>query len=260
MLARTQGSFTSQLKFVTFEEMVELLGTLRKLFLGIARKHLAALRAPSVTIQALHAIGYCRANSRPEACITVANISTTGVGLFRSASPEWPRVGAEIHGDLIVVNRSFSQPLRVIHMTGEILGCEFINPTHALTETIENHFHADRTAVTMKRRLAPGIDASDTKTPYWFHGTNNCELFFIETDDGIVDFRLTFFANYLEGGLDSPIRFGIVTNDHDLGDEASGVRWLNKIDAEQLTATLSFLTHIPDLDAKHRDAILKLIC
>jgi len=38
------------------------------------------------------------------------------------------------------------------------------------------------------------------------------------------------------------------------------VHWLRKINADQLSTTLRFLSGIPGLDPAHRDAILALVC
>ena len=219
------------------------------------------LRAPRVRIRPLHEVGFLRELPWPAGPVSVANVSVTGIALILGAAEGWPEPGGELAGTLTVGSASFAVDLRIVHRTHDVVGCGFVSPSRALTLAIQAYLAADLEALAMAYVPPRDLAAEPDGEPHWFHGHNNSELYLVERRGAVIRFRLTFFANYLEGGEGRPVRFGVVTRERDLSrDERDSVRWLPMINAEQLAATLRFIAAIPGLRPGQRDGILHHIC
>lgn len=194
--------------------------------------------------------------------VPVMNISLSGIGLLRSALTHWPAPGSAMDGRLVVGSGSHALQLRVAHHTHDIVGCSFVDPPAEVPAAIESHLGTEIEALTMAHLGPEVLPPHDDGTPHAFHGEQNSELFFVERDGRIVHFRLAFLGNYLEGGEGRPVRFGVITREHDLAPEHTDhatVHFLQNIDAGQLAATMRFIGAIPGLTPEQRRGVLRHI-
>jgi hypothetical protein len=222
--------------------------------------HPWAPRAPRITVEPLHDIACRLTLAGTSVSVPVVNVSISGVALRRDGIAEWPPLGARIPAELDIVGTTHPVSLELVHFTGAIAGCAFREPSDTLVLAIECHFAVELEAADVVSVQVAGDAAADVRTR-WYRGRSNCGLYYTKRGGAIEHFALTFLGNYLEGGAMRPIRFGIVAGDIALiGDAASAVRWLQAIDAEQLTAALRFVKRIRALDPADRDAIVELIC
>jgi hypothetical protein len=217
-------------------------------------------RVPRVRIKALRWLRFERTAPEPAGVLPVANISVTGIALLRDAAPVWPGPGGRIDGALVVVGVACPLQLRVAHVTHDLVSCSFPTQTDALIAVVQWAFHVQLATLAMTHvppdELAPDRDG----VPHWYHGEHGADLYLVERDGRVVRFCLAFLANYLEGGQGRPVRFGVLTRARSLaGDERDSVRWLDIVNAEQLTATIRFIRAIPSLPPRHRDGILNYI-
>ncbi len=84
-------------------------------------------------------------------------------------------------------------------------------------------------------------------TPHWHLGENNCELYFIETQNEISAFRISFFGNSIEYRRGLPLKFGFEILDPD------------KSGLDVIPGALKFVKNISSVDQKTRAHILSLI-
>lgn len=191
--------------------------------------------------------------------VPVVNISISGIALSRGVVAEWPAVGARMPAELDLAGTTHPLSLELVHLTGAIAGCAFREPSDTLVLGIECHF-----AVELEAADVVAVHAATDRgggRAHWYRGRGNSGLYYAKRRGVIERFALTFLGNYLEGGAMRPIRFGIVASDTDLGrDPAEAVRWLQAIDAEQLTTALRFVQGVRGLDPVDADAIVRLIC
>lgn len=232
----------------------------RRGFAAAGGAHSWALRAPRIAVEPLHDIACRLALAGRTVSVPVVNISISGVALSRGAVAEWPPLGVRIPAELDIVGATHPLSLELVHLTGAIAGCAFREPSDTLVLAIECHFAVELEAAEVVSVHVASDAAADVRSQ-WYRGRSNCGLYYTRRGGAIERFALTFLGNYLEGGETRPIRFGIVASDTALiGDPAAGVRWLQAIDAEQLTAALRFVKRIRGLDPADRDAIVELIC
>lgn len=216
--------------------------------------------APRVRVEPLHTIGFRWTGTEGTVDVPVANISASGVALMRSAFGG-RETAAVLQGVLGLGPRQVPVALHQVHVTHDVIGCCFVDPARELVDAINAHLAAELQALEMVRvEVGPKAHGGEGAA-HWFHGRENSELYYVERGDQVQRFRLCFLANFLEGGRGQPVRFGVLTCSRDLSSDRAGeVHWLHKINAEQLSTTIRFVSGIPGLDPRHRDAILQLIC
>ena len=231
--------------------------------LGAVRRPLEAdprRAAPRIRVEPLHHIGFSWTGHGGPVEVPVANLSASGMALMRSAFGG-QAAGQRLQGVLGLGERRVPVSLHQVHVTHDVIGCCFVDPARELVDAINAHLATELQALEMVRVEVGPHQHRGEGTPHWFHGLENSELYYVERAGQVLRFRLCFLANFLEGGQGQPVRFGVLTCDRDLSsDKAGEVHWLRKINAEQLSTTIRFVSGIPGLDPGHRDGILKLIC
>jgi len=227
---------------------------------GHPRPAAPARTAPRVRVAPLHDIAFGWTGGAAPLELPVANLSATGLALMRSGLPEQTLRGPALTGQLRLGARELEVALGVVHVSHVVVGCCFLAPGPALVDAINAHLATELLALEMRRVEEASLAHHGTGSPHWFHGRESSELYYVEQGGEILRFRLSFLGNYLEGGPDLPVRFGVVTRDRQLASSHGGVHWFRKINAEQLGTTIRFVSSIPGLDPAHRDGILKLIC
>jgi hypothetical protein len=162
-------------------------------------------------------------------------------------------------GTVVVRDAAYPVMLRVVHVTGAVVGCEFVSPSDGLTAALEQHLQAELADVEMVSGSATGLPGTPD-VPHWFRGKHGSELYLLERDGHVLRFSLAFHGNYLEGGHGRPVRFGIIAGDTRMAQHGDGsVRWLEMIDAEQFALALRALSWIPGLEISQRNGILRYI-
>ncbi|MBK9519965.1 MAG: hypothetical protein IPO09_22100 [Anaeromyxobacter sp.] len=218
----------------------------------------AALR---VRVEPLHDISFGWTGDGPPVDVPVANLSATGMALLRGILPEPSGAAPTFAGLLGLGQRRLPVVLGLVHVSHDVVGCCFVDPGRALVDAINAHLAAELSALEMAPVEADRLPRQDQGAAHWFHGRENCELYYVEQEGVLLRFHLSFLGNFLEGGADQPVRFGVLTRDRALDTERPGdVHWFRMINAEQLATTIRFVSGIPGLEPGHRDAILKLLC
>lgn len=235
----------------------------------------ATRRAPRIPLTALHKISYlwhkgghnrmCLQEQEQEQRkatpipLSIINISTSGVALAHSCFEHWPNTGSQLKGSLLISENSFPLALQIIHFTKEIVGCAYVEPTKTLVQAIEKHLLVEMNALKMNPMDTSQLTPLEDEQAHWFHG-EHCDLFYTLRNQQILRFNVVFFGNYIEGGTDRPIRFGVVSEAKDFStDNSKSIRWLQTLNAHQLESIIRMIQNIPTLAPSHREAILKLI-
>jgi uncharacterized protein YbjT (DUF2867 family) len=227
----------------------------------IGRQRTAGRRLPRVEIEPLHEIGFQLESA--ENLLQIANISAGGIGFIRSSLERWPEPRSVIEGRLTIGGSSFEVKVKVVHASVAVVGVSFEQPPKPMVAKIREYLLAEISALDMVWVPRESLRDEPDGTPYWFHGTNNCELYFVTRMGRILRFHLVYFGHYLEGGDGKPLRYGYAVEERD--DEVPGhkgpalVRWGKSINAENLSTAIRLLQNIRDLSPELRQSILKLI-
>lgn len=221
--------------------------------------------APRVRIRPLHRVEFLHLSDEGADTVPVANLSVTGMGVLRDPRHRWPEPGGAVAGRLVVGTDHHELSARVVHRTGEIVGCAFTDPPREIAASIHEHLGAELAAAGLEPVPGDELAAPADGTPRVFHGPNNCMLHLVERGGRVLRFSLAFLGHYLEGGERLPVRFGVVTRDGDVtaGGHGAGdgdpVLWADMIDAELLASTIRFVSAIPHLTPEQRDGVLHFI-
>lgn len=226
----------------------------------IDRQRSAGGRLPRAKIEPLHEIGFQFASADDP--LQIANISAGGIGFIKSSLERWPEPGSIIEGRLTIAGSRFDVKVKVAHASAAVVGASFEQPPKPMGAKIREHLLAELSALNMVCVPRENLRDEPDGTPYWFHGTNNCELYFVERAGTIVRFHLVYFGHYLEGSAGKPLRYGYVDEDRDDVPEHRGpalVRWGKSINAESLSTAIRLLQNIQELSPQLRQGILSLI-
>ncbi len=217
--------------------------------------------APRVRIRPLHRVEFLHLSDDGADTVPVVNLSVTGMGVIRDPQHRWPAPGGAVAGRLVVGTRDHELCARVVHHTGDIVGCAFTEPPREIAVSIHEHLGAELAAAGLEAVPEGELAAPADGTPHVFRGPNNCMLHFIERGGRVVRFSLAFLGHYLEGGERRPVRFGFVTRDGEVtgGGDGDPVLWADMINAELLAATIRFVSAIPHLSPQQRDGVLHYI-
>ncbi len=227
----------------------------------IDRRRTVAGRLPRVKIEPLHEIGFkLDSGGNP---LQIANISAGGIGCFKSSLERWPEPGSVIQGWLTIGESSFEVKVKLVHASEAVVGMSFEQPPIPMGAKIREYLRAELSALNMVCVPRESFRHEPEGTPYWFHGTNNCELYFVERMGRILRFHLVYFGHYLEGGAGKPLRYGyVVEQQDDAFPENNGtalVRWGKSIHAESISTAIRLIQNIQDLLPQFRQGILNQI-
>lgn len=257
-------------------------GFLSKLFGAKFEKAAAELEAktqkrmaPRIQLQPLHRIRFVPtkpmtgmlADSRGGGlALGIANVSLSGIGFTRESVAEWPASGSLIEGELEAGDRKASVTVKLVHVTGRLAGCSFQGEFGVVQRLVLDYFRVELAALNMIQAPADILKEEPDGAPHWFHGKNNCELFYVTKPDApsaLVRFQLSFFANYIESGEDGTPRFGTVVEDEG-GDKpmhkgSTLVCWQDAPEPELIETFVKFLKNISGLPAEIRDELARQI-
>lgn len=238
--------------------------TLAKIAGGISPDRIRAARdflprATRIRLISLHGVQFRMADTGER--LELANLSTTGVAFRRKPDRTWPGGLRELRGELEFSDGSVPVRLKVVHQN-EVLGCRFEGETASLIWKIQEYFRLELSAIGMLSVPPDLLQTQPDGKPQWFHGKNNCELYFVtDTENQILRFHLSFFANYIEGAPATPLRFGLLVDDERVKPgikRSSTVSWQDRFPPDLMDPILKFVTHVPGLAPAHAEQLTVL--
>lgn len=232
--------------------------------------------APRVLLQPLHRIsfsarGKCAsqlAESRADALeLGIANVSLSGIGFTRESAQAWPDPGTLLVGELEAEGNKVEVEAKLVHLTGRVAGCSFHGNIVPIQKLVLDYFRVELAGLNMLHAPDDVLKAETDGTPHWYHGRNNCELFYVAKlgePEALVRYQLSFFANYVEGVVGGHPRFGTVVEDHDDTGKpkhkgAELVSWAEAPDPQLIETIVKFLRHVPGLPVPVREELAKQI-
>lgn len=164
------------------------------------------LRPPRVPISDQHRIFLQDKTGNP---LPLVNVSVKGMGIRREA-PFKAEVGGEIEGSLTIDSQSFPVSARVRHLGPTVAGCEYFGNVLSVRRAIESYFRLEILALNLRPVDESFLKVDPAGKVVWFTDGRENEVYCVTDGNGIVNFHLTFFDNYIEGGRTKPLRSGYV--------------------------------------------------
>ncbi len=214
-------------------------------------------RAPRVSILPLHNISFHLRDTDYQ--VTLGNISSSGVGFLKDSQNKWPKIGSKLRGIFPFAEKELPITMEVVHGSSSIIGCRF-DPSISgfMRSLVLRKFDLELTALRLKKISGQFLKKTASGTPHWLHGTDDCELYFIEEKGIISSFKLSFHDYIIEGGDLIPCTFSRIIDNHLYGvdsvklKESNLVMAVPKIPLDVKNTTLKFLANIQNIAESHR--------
>jgi len=203
-------------------------------------------RAHRVHVSILHNLNFLP-NDPPFADkVPIGNVSLSGIGLYVKDLKTAPKPPSNISGKLSVEGVEVEVTLEVKQKLGDLLGCSFVNADKDLIQFLRNYFEVELEVFSLK----PETPILTEKTEQnHLTGSEKCQIWWQNTipqTGALLNYRLSFFGNFIEGGTRTKVRYG---------SWISGQQNLNQA-IESIHSRVHWETHFPESD---REKALKVI-
>ena len=208
-------------------------------------------RPERISLSPLHRIAFYQNDSSKDGSIQVANISASGVGLMRNSTSWEPSLQSGITGRLQIGSDEFKLEMKVEWCTPQIIGCSIQNADGLFYKALNQYFRSEMAGLNMRQMRSELLQSPANGAPYFFHGNNNCEIFYVLDGTKLESFYLSFFGNYIEGIPESPLLFGRTLDDHEFDKpnyKASELVYSSSTPTPNvLTEVIRFVENTPDI-------------
>lgn len=176
-------------------------------------------REPRIKLSNNHQVEAYLVNQSGSKKIQVLNLSNGGVSFEFSNEPVFElnktyEIELKIWIDSnIQKNLIFQTTIQVMHISENGIGCKFLQIQPEIRETLNNFFQAELLGANLKKidnsilKSEPGI------TINWYRDMKDNELYIELKDSQILNFHITFNANYMEWSEGKTLKVGQVITD-----------------------------------------------
>jgi len=221
-------------------------------------------RAPRIRLQD-GKVTFTPDSSAKKQGLEIANLSASGLAAVdKESHMVWPKIGGVISGKLTLAGKSFPVACKVVHFTGNLVGCQFQDFYHELTYLINDYYRVELEALNLVHIKPDILKSRADGVPHYFQGGDNCEVYYVINDGEILQFNISFFMHYLEGGKNKLLRFGKI-NKSEQSNDVHGykrndiIEWQEEIPLKFREDCVRFLSNIEHLKPNHIEALKSLI-
>jgi hypothetical protein len=215
-------------------------------------------RAHRVQVSLLHNVKFLPIDPPFAQAVSIANISTTGVGLFVKDFKNIPAQGFKLKGQIVVEGVDMPIQLEVKQKIKDVLGCHIVQPSNDLLGFIKNYFEVELEV--FKLSAKPAVIQDDIEQNH-LTGSEMVEVFWrnkLPQTGPLTEYRLSFFGNYIEGGSSSKPRFGswVSGKQQNLNQVSeliwARVHWENHFPESEKEKALKLITYAPELTPEEK--------
>ncbi|MES2854854.1 MAG: hypothetical protein V4692_03270 [Bdellovibrionota bacterium] len=224
-------------------------------------KTVEAPRAPRVVLLPFFPLHFVTTEDRD---LSIANISTSGIGFHRDSFSNLPEKGQGLSGLLQVQDKSYRLQLEIVHVSSQIIGCVIEPQNPEFSKDLNLHLDVELSAVITRPIDQKFLKENSEGTSHWYVGReNSCELFFIEKDGVLSSFHCTIWGHYFESLKASHLRIGLVSKvEKKSGSinhqpQSSLIDDLTNPSAELKQMAIRFVTNISQLESRFKSQILE---
>ncbi len=225
--------------------------------------HDPASRAPRVTLAPLHHLYFDLCSPISCSKLTIANISTTGIGFFKGKVENWPTSnGTLLSGTLHFQEQAADIQLKIVHINSEVVGCCFTSLPANFENTLSRYFQIELSAMQLDKIAKQYLKEESDGESHWFRGPNNCELFMVVAENSVLRFTISFFGNLLEYRAKKTVRYSRMNQEEENRAKMKGSELISHettVPREIGESSIKFIMNIKELAAKHRDFICNII-
>lgn len=195
--------------------------------------------------------------------VTLENISTSGVAFsFIGKNTDF-----NVH-DIIEVNfEIYEHPcsvnIEVVRIEDDVIGARIISNIAEFNQLVCKFYKIELSAAEMSHVDSKRLNPKKHGDPHWYHGDNNCELYFVERNERIINFHITYFGNAIEYGQTGKFVFGHIWEEErekDIHFKGSHlIKIVDSMEFEIVEESKSFIRQIPLLDDHYKQQIIEII-
>lgn len=181
----------------------------------------------------------------------LANISSGGFAISTAdKTPHTFARGENLEGNLTFGGKKFKFAGQVRHCFGYLVGVQFKDPNPALIETIHSFFAAEIEGLLLQKKEEAGTKTGEQTVVF---ESKTAELRLQLEHGNLKHFQLYFSGHYLDGGKDSPKRYGVLhSKDQALIKDAV---LTNRVPKEVVSLIRKFVFSIRDLPGQWAEQI-----
>ncbi len=221
-------------------------------------------RAPRVKISGLHDLLFIVTVGDEEIEIKVSNLSISGLGLLSSKEYEFPKENGFASGFLLLNRQRIPVTFQIVHQSPKVVGGKFTEIPDLLRNQITKYFDVELAALEMNQVNSKFLKEQEDGEPRWFKSGDQTELFFVEKNESLVRFHMSFLGFYLEGGNGRTTRCGKIIDEWEQEDEtgykgSSVIQYESEVSQLVKKSAIRLIDGIKELDKKIKNQIFKII-
>lgn len=223
------------------------------------------IRKPRVKTDYLKKISFTlpEFNLKNDFKICLKNISSSGVAFKYEGVNKQFSVGDSFNVAFSIYENECSVKVEVVRIEDETIGCRLISNISRFSDLISKFYKIELSAADMSYVNSERLNPKSHGDPHWYHGDNNCELYFVERNDKILNFHITFFGNAIEFSVEGRMIYGHVWDEErgkDIAYKGSKlIKVVDKMEVEILYESKSFVRQIPLLGEHFKQQIIEII-
>ncbi len=179
-------------------------------------------RFPRVQVSAFHDLQMEITEPALGSPVSLINISTGGLGALIFPGQNWPQIGAQFRGRILLKDNFFSFSAKVIHRTETFLGAEFLLCSPELKTALNEYFVVELQSLELKA-VNPKILRHDGEGEIlWLRGKRGSRSYQVyvvyrqnaQSEEGseILEFQLSFLGFFISWKKNEKIQFFEVTD------------------------------------------------
>lgn len=219
-------------------------------------------RAPRIKPNVIHNVHF-HSNLRPLGSGGIFNISVTGIGLVNLGLPPDFEIGTRFPGTLDIAGKSFAVLLRAAHINESVVGCAFEGDTQEISKAVYNYFIGEISGMEVTEVNSSLLKEDSRGQPRWFFGSNNSEVYIVESQGRIVYFHITLLGNYFESYADEAPKFGYVLSGDSKNklkpNQSSLIQYTSKLPQETINLIEAFVRSMTALPQEHKAFIISVL-
>jgi hypothetical protein len=224
-------------------------------------------RQPRIKVDYLNKISFCFPDLvlKNDFMVKLKNISTSGVAFEYEGLNCQFNIGDKLIVSFKIYDHECDVQIQFVRITGDIIGARVLSNLSSFAQLISKFYKVELSAADMSyiesEKLNPVLDGD----PHWYHGDNNCELYFVERSSRIINFHITFFGNAIEFGKSGNLIYGHVWGDEQDRDKdiyykgSQFIKVVDSIEDEIIEESMSFVRQVPLLDEDLKQQIVDII-
>ncbi|MBL6991674.1 MAG: hypothetical protein ISR65_17970 [Bacteriovoracaceae bacterium] len=195
--------------------------------------------------------------------LKLENISAQGLAFIYEKDKSEIAVSTTLQGVVFIRDNDCPVSLEVRYVGPRRVGCLVKNQDRKYHNMVNKYFLDELAALDLHQVKSEKLKNDPDGVPAWFFGDRNYELYYVEDNNQVVKFNLSIFGNIIDLKPGGNITCSTIIEDNTTTrakfKKTEMVETTSKVPADILEHAKKFVSYIEDLNADHREQILKIL-